>query len=120
MENTERRKSLRIEDDTLSLKIDIGEFNTITHTLNISESGIYCKVDKELPIMSRVKIILMMPESQDSERAAKHIEVEGVVVREHPVIIDGDKKHYDVAIFFDNLSPRNKEIISGYIAKKKT
>ena len=32
----------------------------VTH--NISASGIYCKLDREIPLMSRVKLILMMPD----------------------------------------------------------
>jgi len=47
------------------------------------------------------------------------MDVDGVVVREHPVIIDGVIKHYDAAIFFDNLSAKHREIIQGYISSKK-
>jgi hypothetical protein len=45
--------------------------------------------------------------------------VTGIVVREHPVIIDGAIKHYDMAIFFDNLSDSDRETISAYISRKK-
>lgn len=119
MVKEERRKSERIKDEGLSLKLNAGDFDLISHTLDISESGIYCKVDRELPLMSKVGLVLMVPDLSKDEKAVSKLEVEGVVVREHPVIIDGDKKHYDVAIFFDNLSPKNKEIISNYISGKK-
>jgi len=108
----ERRSFPRIHDEGLSLKLNSGDFDTITHTQDISASGLYCKVTKHIPLMSRVILSLMLSEN-------KPLDVEGVVVREHPVVIDGVVKHYDVAIFFDNLSEKNKEEIQGYISRKK-
>lgn len=120
MTSQERRVAHRVKDEDLPLKIIGGGFDTSTHTLNISSSGLYCKVDKEMPLMSRVKLMLMIPDPAKSDKEAKGIEVEGVVVRAHPVIIDGRTKHYDVAIFFDTVpEPRTREIIAGYIARKK-
>lgn len=115
----ERRRFPRIQDEGLSLKLKLGDFDTITHTLNLSASGVYCKVDKEMPLMSRVKLILMIPDPSKDGSATKSLEVSGVVVREHPVIIDGKTKHYDIAIFFEDLSDKDREIISNYITRKK-
>ncbi|MDD5495548.1 MAG: PilZ domain-containing protein [Candidatus Omnitrophica bacterium] len=115
---TERRSFPRIADSGLSLKLHSGDFDAITHTLNISASGIYCKLDKEIPLMSRVNLVLMLPDSPKNEDAPKKIEVSGVVVREHPVIIDGKTKHFDVAIFFEDLSQKQRDMISGYISRK--
>ena len=119
MATNERRTFPRIKDEGLALKLNIGDFDIITHTLNLSASGIYCKVDKELPLMSRLKLRLMMPDAAKDDKSTKAIELNGVVVREHPVVIDGVVKHYDVAIFFEDLSPKNIEIIASYIDKKK-
>ena len=119
MSSPERRKHPRVDDNTLSLKLEAGGFDTITHTLNISASGIYCKLDHEIPLMSRVKLFLMVPDPA-KEGKPRNLEVEGVVVREHPVIIDGKVKHYDAAIFFDSLSGRDRDIIASYIAHKHT
>ena len=115
----DRRRAPRIEDEGLSIKLNAGDFDTVTHTLNVSTSGIYCKVEKEIPLMSRVRLVLMIPDLSKDDKSTKRLEVDGVVVREHPVIIDGQNKHYDVAIFFDNLPAKDKEIISSYISKKK-
>lgn len=119
MTNEERRRSPRIEDGGLSLKLNIDDFDTVTHTLNLSASGIYCKIDREIPLMSRVKLVLMIPDTAKDEKTIRNLALDGVVVREHPVIIDGQIKHYDAAIFFDNLSSKDSEIISEYISKKK-
>jgi len=116
----ERRRSPRITDEELSLELHAGDFDAMTHTLNISSSGLYCKVGRDIPLMSRVKLMLMIPDIARNEKEAKGVEVEGVVVRAHPVIIDGQIKHYDIAVFFDNLPPRVKELITNYITRKKT
>ena len=119
MVDQERRTFPRIHDEQLSLKLETGDFDIITHTLNVSASGIYCKIDKEIPIMSRVRIKLMVPDALKSDKATKELDVDGVIVREHPVIIDGVIKHYDAAIFFDNLSPKNREVIQNYISSTR-
>jgi hypothetical protein len=113
----ERRKFPRVNDEGLSLKLRLDDFDSITHTMNISASGVYCKLDKEFPIMSRVKLMLMIPDPA-KEGTIRDLEVDGVVVRQHPVTIDGLIKHYDAAIFFEDLSEKDKEIIDDYIKRK--
>jgi hypothetical protein len=117
MAHQERRKFPRVKDECLSLKLRLDDFDSITHTMNISSSGVYCKLDKELPLMSRVKLMLMIPDPV-KEGILKDLEVNGVVVRQHPVTIDGVIKHYDVAIFFEDLSEKDKGVIAGYIKRK--
>ncbi len=118
MASQERRRFSRIEDHGLSFSLNAGGYDTISHTLNLSESGIYCKIDKEIPLMSRVRLKLMFPNQARREDHPDGLDVDGVVVREHPVIIDGQTKHYDIAIFFDSLSDRDRDIISNYISWK--
>ncbi len=119
MVSTERRLFPRLRDEGLSIKLKADDFDTVTHTLDISASGIYCKIDKEIPLMSRVRIKLMVPDVSKADKQSKELDVDGVIVREHPVIIDGVIKHYDAAIFFDCLSSREREIIQNYISSKK-
>jgi len=119
MVGQERRVARRIKDEELLLKIIVGGFDTSTHTLNISSSGLYCKVDKEIPLMSRVRLMLMIPDPAKNNKETKSVNVDGVVVRAHPVIIDGEVKHYDIAVFFDTaLEPKTRELIDNYIAGK--
>ena len=119
MADKDRRSFPRIPDEALALKLNAGDFDTMTHTLNISASGIYCKIDKEIPIMSRVRLALMLPGKGEGEGPRKELNVEGVVVRQHPVIIEGETRHYDVAIFFENLSQKDREAIAAYVARTK-
>lgn len=118
MVSQERRKFPRVKDEGLPIKLRLNDFDSITHTMNISSSGVYCKLDKELPLMSRIRLMLMMPDPA-REGALKDLEVDGVVVRQHPVTIDGVIKHYDVAIFFEDLSEKDKETIAVYIKGKR-
>jgi len=118
MANQERRKFPRIHDEGLSLKLNAGDFDTMTHTMDISASGIYCKIGREIPLMSRVKLAIMIPDTGKDDKALNPLELDGVVVREHPVIIDGAVKHFDVAIFFDNLSEKDKGVIQSYVEGK--
>ena len=120
MAATERRSFPRVRDEGLSLRLNAGDFDTVTHTMDISASGIYCKIDREIPLMSRVRVKLMVPvDAHKADKASRELDVDGVVVREHPVIVDGIVKHYDAAIFFDSLSDKSREIIQDYISSKK-
>ena len=113
-QDIEKRQYPRVKSD-LSLKLALEGANVITKAENISASGAYCKVDKPIPLMSRIKIILLLP---SANKKSKKIDTTGVVVREHPVIVSGKILHYDVAIFFDSLSIRDKELIADHIRRK--
>ena len=116
----EKRKYPRLKDENVSLKVKAGEIDIITKSLDISASGVYCKVEKEIPLMSRIKVVLIVPKSKkdakDTARTAK-IETDGIVVREHPVIANGKIIHYDVAIFFDNISAKDREFLLEYTSQ---
>jgi hypothetical protein len=120
MVTKEKRGFPRIADAGVSLKLKIGDFDMMTHTMNLSASGVYCKLERELPLMSRLKLRLMIPDESREGGSVKTIEADGVVVREHPVIIDGVVKHFDAAIFFEDLSEKDRETIKSYIAKKNS
>lgn len=118
----EKRKYPRLKDENVSLKVRSGEVDIITKSLDISASGVYCKVEKEIPLLSRIKVLLILPKIKkgraDEEKTMK-VETDGVVVREHPVIKDGQIDHYDVAIFFDNISAKDRERLLEYINQKE-
>ena len=121
MPKSEKRKYPRLRDEKISLKVKSGDIDIITKSLDISASGVYCKVENEIPLLSRIKVILILPKAKKGASGADEtakIETDGVVVREHPVLIDGKLAHYDVAIFFDNISVKDREILLGYINRK--
>lgn len=119
MVKVERRGAPRADRD-IAMKLRLGELDTAIHTLNISASGAYCKIDKEIPLMSRVKLVIMLPDPEKPEEPERKIEVTGVVVREHPVVVDGRIKHFDLAIFFEDISQRDRDALARYVSKKAT
>jgi c-di-GMP-binding flagellar brake protein YcgR len=116
-EKKERRRFPRVKDENISIKLSGEGFDTITQSLDVSASGIYCKVTKHIPLMSRVQLMLTLP-GKDSASDTTTMDVEGIVVREHPVIKNGRVHHYDLAIFFDSLLPRHRRKLIQYINQK--
>lgn len=117
----EKRKYARVKDEGVSLKVKADAIDIITKSLDISASGVYCKVEKELPLMSRIKVLLIVPVSKADDPEGPQtvkIETDGVVVREHPVIIQGKIVHYDVAIFFDNISAKDRKTLLEYTGRR--
>ncbi|MFH1847480.1 MAG: PilZ domain-containing protein [Candidatus Omnitrophota bacterium] len=116
-EKVERRRYPRIRDENVSVKLSGEGFNTITQSLDISASGVYCKVSQKIPLMTRVQVMLVIP-GKTGSAASRTMNVDGVVVREHPVKKDGKIQHYDVAIFFNTLMPKERKILMQYIERK--
>ena len=110
----ERRKHQRVKKQ-VPLKIADKTFDIITETVDISPSGIYCRITRLLPLMSKIEVILLLP-SRSNKRQAKKIRCQGVVVRSEPVILkDTEKAHYNVAIFFTAISKRDQNAIASYV-----
>ncbi|RKY42566.1 MAG: hypothetical protein DRP85_02195 [Candidatus Makaraimicrobium thalassicum] len=113
-QKVERRKYPRIRDENISIKLSGDGFDTITQSLDVSASGIYCKVDRPIPVMSRVQLVLSLPGKPNASHPIT-MNIDGVVVREHPVKKDGRVQYYDVAIFFNMLMPKERKSLIQYI-----
>lgn len=110
----ERRRHLRAKKH-LPLKIADKAFDIITETTDISSAGIYCKVTRLLPVMSKIEVIMLVPVKGDG-RQAKKIRAKGVVVRTEPIILkDAERAHYNVAIFFTDISKKDHKVIETYV-----
>jgi hypothetical protein len=110
----ERRKHPRVRDKNISIKLSGQGHNVITQSLDVSASGLYCKVDGKIPVMTRVSITLSLP-SGKGESEPLVMDLDGVVVREHAVKENGKVLHYDIAIFFNTLMPRERQALIQYI-----
>lgn len=113
-QRAERRKHPRIRDKNISIKLSGDGFNAITQSLDLSASGLYCKIDREIPVMTRVQVVLSLP-SEKKTGSSVAMKLDGVVVREHPVKKEGKIQHYDIAIFFNTLLPRERKRLVRYI-----
>ena len=111
MSMSERRRDPRLENN-IPIKIYGEEGDVITDTANISRSGAYCRVDKYIAPMTKLKIQLLLPITKAGKAATKRISCHGVVVRAEPV---AGEKYCHVAIFFNDISQRDSESISDFV-----
>ena len=115
----ERRKEQRARRQ-LPLKIAEKNFDVITETVDVSPSGTYCRVTRLLPLMSKIEVVIFVP-TKNNGKHAKKIKCKGVVVRTEPVILkDAEKAHYNVGIFFTDISKKDRELISSHVEAKTT
>ena len=111
----ERRKNIRAKKN-IPVKLTDESFDIITETVDISSSGAYCRVTRNLLPMSKIEVVLLIP-GKDSNNPTRKIKCKGVVVRAEPTIIKGaDKAHYNIAIFFTDISKKDQKIAEDYIA----
>jgi hypothetical protein len=111
----ERRAEPRLSQG-LHLKIAQDSFELVTQTENISASGIYCRVGKPLPLMSKVEIALVIPVPKEDKVVTKKIKCRGVVVRSEPIILpDVDTPQQNIAIFFTDITQDERQDIEQYV-----
>lgn len=104
----ERRKAPRVKGD-FSVEIAHQKSRIIADTINISSSGIYCQCDHPIPLFREIQVIIMLP------GVVKPIICSGVVVRSEKV---PGKERYNLAIFFEDIQPEDKNGLAGYVEKK--
>jgi len=111
----ERRKNIRARKQ-IPVKLADPSFDVITETVDISSSGAYCRVTRNLPVMSRIEVALLVP-GKNSDSPTRKIRCKGVVVRTEPAILkDAVKAHYNIAIFFTDISKKDRKIAEEYVA----
>lgn len=110
--NVEKRLYPRLKRN-LPIEVDFG--CKVLETKDISLSGIYFEVDKEIPLMTKVSVTLMLPFSENEKKVEKTIECKGIVVRSEPHISKDEIPCYDIAIFFNEISEKSKATIASFI-----
>ena len=113
--NQERRGSPRLNNN-IPIKIVHDDGDIVTETANISRSGIYCRVNKFINPMTKLKINLLIPlrkTSKSGKSTTRKISCVGAVVRSESA--PGDEEAYNVAIFFQDISKRDSDHIADYV-----
>ncbi len=111
----ERRKHVRVSAQ-LPLKLFGEEADFITKSINLSCGGLYCEVNDYIPVMTRLKILMLLPTGKRSYK----IECEGIVVRIEPEHSQTHLNHYRIAIFFNRIKRSDRTKIAEYVRKHKT
>ena len=107
----ERRKHPRLEGN-IPVKICSDEFDLVTETANLSRTGSYCKVDKYIEPMTKLKIHLLIPLKKGQKIVTKKISCDGVVVRTESV---PGQPYYNVAIYFSDINVKDADYITDYV-----
>lgn len=102
----ERRRYPRSKSGFAGVK-QKDESGVLTHVDNISANGVLCHTSADVPIMTKMAILLQLPHTQ------QEIHCEGVVVRCDRE--DGDNESYKVAILYTKLSDDDHEAIVDYV-----
>ncbi|MFH0771587.1 MAG: PilZ domain-containing protein [Candidatus Omnitrophota bacterium] len=108
----DRRKHPRVESK-IPLKVKEENFDVTTVTKNISCNGVLCQIEGYFPLLSKVKVILLLPSC--GKIKVTPVNVEGIVVRSEPVKSSGKSDFRDVAIFFNKINKKDMLKISSYI-----
>lgn len=106
----ERRRHPRIKKE-LPLKIKTDGYGLATQTENLSCIGAYCSVDKYIPPLTKLSIVLLLPLKEKNKNTHSRVQCKGVVVRTE----DKQPSGFNVAIYFNEISQRDKKKISKYI-----
>ena len=109
----ERRQYPRVQK-SLPLKLSDAEFDVLTETKNISGNGVYCAIDKSLPVMTKLAIVLLVPVKKNRQKGIRKITCQGVVVRKEYVKDDG-KHSYHVGIYFNDIKEKDRKVLLSYI-----
>ena len=102
----EKRRNPRLKE-RLPFEIGSQDAAISTETKNISCSGAYCYIDRALPVMSKVKISMVI--------LSKNITCEGVVLRYDPPQKEDNQSGWNTAIMFTKISRQDKNTIADYV-----
>jgi hypothetical protein len=83
--------------------------------LNVSMNGVYCHVNRYLPLFEKVLITFVLPEGTHQ---TFHLvsQCEGVVVRIDPEEEQSAPTDYYVALYFNNLSDTERDLLQTLLA----
>ncbi len=102
----DRRRAVRIEE-SLPFKIGSEGYEFEVRTVNISTSGVMCLIDKDIPMMTKLKVAISLPHA--------HVRAKGVVVRKEK---DPLTNQYQLAIFFSDIGDSDYRLLKGFIDQR--
>jgi hypothetical protein len=112
-EGHERRRYARV-DKNVAIKLKDKDVDFVTETMNLSCIGAYCQVDSYVPILTKLKITLLVPRTK-GKAACKHIACEGTVVRVERSHDPMEPNKYNIAIYFNQITKGDMKLIDAYI-----
>ncbi len=114
-EYEEKRKHPRSKK-SIDFKIETDDSTIATESIDLSCIGAYCQVDKYVPPMTNLKIVIALP-CEDQEDKVEYVECNGVVVRVESVLSNNGGNTHNIAIFFNEIEESEKEKIANFLEK---
>ncbi len=105
---SERRQYPRIET-SIQMNLKADKRNVSAETVNLSMSGVCCRVNRSIEMMTSLEIVLMLP-YEGVPDDVMYVECEGIVVRNEKT----DNGH-EIAIFFNEIERNEKLKLAAYI-----
>jgi len=93
---------------SMPVKMDLGGPGLLNHVDNISANGVLCHTVKPVPLMTRLRISLELPNAE-----THRIDGEGIVVRCDPHERGDD--HFKVAIIFTKIEEADQSAIRQFV-----
>ena len=109
----ERRVAPRISE-RIQFAIIEGATVIQAESKNLSTSGADCLIDKFIAPMTKLEVAFELPRKPH----AVTIRSTGVVVRIEPVVTANQRGQYFMAVFFSDLSTRDRESIAQFVRER--
>jgi hypothetical protein len=111
----EKRRCQRVAE-VLPIKLSGLDADVLTETKNISANGAYCSVDKPIPEMTKLEIVILIPVKGGRIKNIRKINCKGIVVR-RKVISEDLPRPYNIGIYFCDIKERDRKALVSYISK---
>jgi hypothetical protein len=96
------------------MEITLGGDRASAESLNVSANGVYFASRAFIPILTRLRITLELPESAG---ANSQVSCDGVVVRTEPEAEEPTVREYQVACYFTDISDADRQRLEAYILR---
>ena len=116
MAQVERRGAVRVPA-RLAMEVRIGEDTARVQSMNVSANGVYFTSDTHIPLLTKLRITLVLPEGDDASRT-HNVACDGVVVRVEPEEPQAGGDEYHVACYFTSILDQDKEHLESYILRQ--
>ena len=85
-------------------------------TINVSANGVYFASKADIPPLTRLQIVLLLPEILDGEKeTTREVACEGVVVRAEPSSQEKSRSKFEIACYFTSITDSDREHLENYI-----
>ena len=114
----ERRKHKRaILEIPIEMESLDGKHKSFTaQTLNLSAGGFYCRVPFFVPILTKLRISIVVPCKDIAGKEEDHvITCDGMVVRTMPEKPAAEIDSYEIACFFTEIDDYDRLVIEQYL-----